>query len=64
MTKHSARPRPQVPPPEVPLDQTEALMHWEGRDPPSDERRNAWDYRLVWFLGRLLQKDLRSQRPG
>jgi len=59
MTRNIAAARPQIPPPDVPLDQTEALMDWEGREPPSEERRDAWDFRLIHFLGRLLFRDLR-----
>ena len=50
MTKHFTPSTPEIPPPEVPLDQTEALMDWEGREPPSEKRRESWDFRLVLFL--------------
>lgn len=41
-----------VPPPGVPLDQTIAPLNWEGREPPSEEKMEAWDFRLIDFLAR------------
>ena len=54
MTKHSHPSPPEIPPADVPLDQTEALMDWEGREPPSQEKMEAWDFRLIDFLARRL----------
>jgi hypothetical protein len=50
-----------LPPPEVPLDQTVAHIYWEGGEPPSQERREAWDFRLMKFLaGGWRRKSRRS----
>jgi hypothetical protein len=62
MTKHSTHSFPEVPPPGVPLDQTKAFLDWEGREPPSEERREAWDFRLIRFLsGQRRWKNRRSR---
>lgn len=61
MTKHSTSSTPAIPPPDVPLDQTKAQMDWEGREPPSAKKREAWDFRLIEFLARKL--GLAARRP-
>ena len=50
MAKRPTPQTPLVPPPEVPLDQTVAYVDWEGHEPPSEKRREAWDFRLIRFL--------------
>ena len=59
MTKHSTPSTPQVPPPEVPLDQTVAFLDWEGREPPSEDEMEAWDFRLIRFLSGQRRRKVR-----
>ena len=60
MAKNSTPSTPWIPPPDVPLDQTIGYMDWEGREPPTKETMEAWDFRLIRFLGRGRRKTRRS----
>ena len=60
MTKRSTHSPPEVPPADVPLDQTIGLVDWEGREPPSPERWERWDFRLIEFLANGLRRKPRG----
>lgn len=58
-----AEPKPStssMPPPDVPLDQTVAPFNFEGRGPLSQKRKEAWDFRLILFLGGYRRRKVRQ----